>query len=104
MNLSVSAAVTSVLDTTLNERLTWLESVFATLNPGVGGTHVPIEPPLIRVQDPELHDVGARIMEVLRERLESGFMQISLANPGEPALRRIPPLAHQAREFTRHFR
>ncbi|KAL8856422.1 MAG: hypothetical protein Q9178_006992 [Gyalolechia marmorata] len=88
LNLSVSAAVTSVLDTTLNERLTWLESVFATLNPG----------------DPELHDVGARIMEVLRERLESGFMQISLANPGEPALRRIPPLAHQAREFTRHFR
>ncbi|KAI4285698.1 MAG: hypothetical protein L6R38_000436 [Xanthoria sp. 2 TBL-2021] len=88
LNLSVSAAVTSNLETTLSERLSWLESVFATINPG----------------DPDLHDVGARIMEVLRERLESGFMQISLAKPGEPALRRIPPLAHQAREFTRHFR
>ncbi|KAL8850176.1 MAG: hypothetical protein Q9221_004862 [Calogaya cf. arnoldii] len=87
LNLSVSAAVTSNLETTLNERLSWLESVFVTINPG----------------DPELHDVGARIMEVLRERLESGFMQISLANPGEPALRRIPPLAHRAREFSRHF-
>ncbi|KAL8992120.1 MAG: hypothetical protein Q9169_007357 [Polycauliona sp. 2 TL-2023] len=88
LNLSVSAAVTSTLETALNERLSWLESVFASVNPS----------------DPELHDVGARIMEVLRERLESGFMQISLANPGEPALRRIPPLAHQAREFSRHFR
>ncbi|CAL8579472.1 hypothetical protein XPA_005216 [Xanthoria parietina] len=88
LNLSVSAAVSSNLETTLSERLSWLESVFATINPG----------------DPELHDVGARIMEVLRERLESGFMQVSVANPGEPALRRIPPLAHRAREFTRHFR
>ncbi|KAL8773928.1 MAG: hypothetical protein Q9209_001358 [Squamulea sp. 1 TL-2023] len=88
INLSVAVAVTSSLDTTLDERLTWLESVFATIIPG----------------DPELHDVGARIMEVLRERLESGFMRISLANPGEPALRRIPPLAHRAREFTKHSR
>ncbi|KAL9620647.1 MAG: hypothetical protein Q9204_008187 [Flavoplaca sp. TL-2023a] len=88
LNLSVCAAVTSSLESNLSERLSWLESALATINPG----------------DPELHDVGARIMEVLRERLESGFMQISLANPGEPALRRIPPLAHQTREFSRHFR
>ncbi|KAL8812349.1 MAG: hypothetical protein Q9223_007315, partial [Gallowayella weberi] len=78
LNLSISVAVTSSLDTMLSERLTWFEAVFATLNPG----------------DPELKDVGARIMEVLRERLESGFMQISVANPSEPALRRIPTLAH----------
>ncbi|KAL8735686.1 MAG: hypothetical protein Q9181_002749 [Wetmoreana brouardii] len=88
LNLSVSAAVTSSLDTSLGERLTWLESVFSMINPG----------------DPELYDVGSRIMEVLRERLESGFMQISMANPGEPGLRRIPPLAHQAREFLRYCR
>ncbi|KAL8700473.1 MAG: hypothetical protein Q9201_005434 [Fulgogasparrea decipioides] len=80
LNLSVSAAVTSSLETSLGERLTWLEL------------------------DPELYDVGSRIMEVLRERLESGFMQISMANPGEPGLRRIPPLAHQAREFLRYCR
>ncbi|KAL8695830.1 MAG: hypothetical protein Q9224_003127 [Gallowayella concinna] len=87
LNLSISVAVTSSLDTTLSERLTWFEAVFATLNPG----------------DPELKDVGARIMEVLRERLESGFMQISVANPNEPALRRIPSLAHHVREFSKHF-
>lgn len=43
-------------------------------------------------------------MDVLRERLESGFMHISMSNAGEPALRRIPPLANRAREFQMHFR
>ncbi|KAL8952642.1 MAG: hypothetical protein Q9222_001448 [Ikaeria aurantiellina] len=88
LNLSVSAAVTSNLETNLPERLTWLETVFSTIN----------------TNDQELHDIGPRIMELLRERLEAGFMHISMANPGEPALRRIPPLAHQAREFLRRLR
>ncbi|KAL8651589.1 MAG: hypothetical protein Q9210_003172 [Variospora velana] len=80
LNLSVGAAVTLTLDTKLAERLTWL------------GT------------DPGLHDYGPRIMDVLRERLESGFMHISTTNAGEPALRQIPPLARQAREFAGSFR
>ncbi|KAL8944927.1 MAG: hypothetical protein Q9216_000088 [Gyalolechia sp. 2 TL-2023] len=88
LNLSVGAAVTSSLDNKLGERLTWLEAVFSTIRPG----------------DPELREYGSRIMDVLRERLESGFMQISMSNAGEPALRRIPPLANRAREFHMHFR
>ncbi|KAI4179784.1 MAG: hypothetical protein L6R41_007642, partial [Letrouitia leprolyta] len=88
LNLSVGAAVTSSLDNKLGERLTWLEAVFSTIRPG----------------DPELREYGSRIMDVLRERLESGFMHISMSNAGEPALRRIPPLANRAREFQMHFR
>ncbi|KAL9000260.1 MAG: hypothetical protein Q9188_005714 [Gyalolechia gomerana] len=88
LNLSVGAAVTSSLDKKLGERLTWLEAVFSTIRPG----------------DPELREYGSRIMDVLRERLESGFMHISMSNGGEPALRRIPPLANRAREFQMHFR
>ncbi|KAL8717968.1 MAG: hypothetical protein Q9225_004842 [Loekoesia sp. 1 TL-2023] len=88
LNLSVGAAVTSSLDTKLSERLTWLEAVFSTIRPG----------------DPDLREYGSRIMDVLRERLESGFMHISMTNAGEPALRRIPPLANRARELQAHFR
>ncbi|KAL8712790.1 MAG: hypothetical protein Q9220_002998 [cf. Caloplaca sp. 1 TL-2023] len=88
LNLSVGAAVTSNLETNLAERLTWLEIVFSTL----------------KANDQELRDIGPRIMELLRERLEAGFMHVSMVNPGEPALRRIPPLAHQAREFLRRLR
>ncbi|KAI4289221.1 MAG: hypothetical protein L6R35_001512 [Caloplaca aegaea] len=88
LNLSVGAAVTLTLDTKLAERLTWLGTVFSTIRPG----------------DPGLHDYGPRIMDVLRERLESGFMHISTTNADEPALRQIPPLARQAREFARSFR
>ncbi|KAL9022114.1 MAG: hypothetical protein Q9185_000732 [Variospora sp. 1 TL-2023] len=88
LNLSVGAAVTLTLDTKLAERLTWLGIVFSTIRPG----------------DPGLHDYGPRIMDVLRERLESGFMHISTTNADEPALRQIPPLARQAREFARSFR
>ncbi|KAL9028298.1 MAG: hypothetical protein Q9196_003322 [Gyalolechia fulgens] len=88
LNLSVGAAVTSSLDNKLGERLTWLEAVFSTIRPG----------------DPELREYGSRIMDVLRERLESGFMRISMSNAGEPALRRIPSLANRAREFQLHFR
>ncbi|KAL8640971.1 MAG: hypothetical protein Q9228_002175 [Teloschistes exilis] len=99
LNLSVSAAVTSNMETSLAERLTWLESVFATINPGVGASFVDGSPDVDLSQDPDLRDVGARIMEVLRERLESGFMYITMNKPNEPNLRRIPPLAHQTREF-----
>lgn len=92
------------METSLAERLTWLESVFATINPGVGANSLDGSPYVDLSQDPDLRDVGARIMEVLRERLESGFMYITMNKPNEPNLRRIPPLAHQTREFLRYFR
>ncbi|KAL8690304.1 MAG: hypothetical protein Q9218_004224 [Villophora microphyllina] len=104
LNLSVSAAVTSSLEASLAERLTWLETVFATINPGVGSNIINEQSVADLFQDPELYDVGSRIMEVLRERLESGFMHITMNNADEPSLRRIPPLAHQTREFLRYFR
>ncbi|KAI4145899.1 MAG: hypothetical protein L6R39_003652 [Caloplaca ligustica] len=88
LNLSVGAAVTSTLDTKLGQRLTWLDSVFSTIRPG----------------DPELREYGARIMDVLRERLSSGFMHISMTNPGEPALREIPRLAEKASALHASFR
>lgn len=92
------------METCLAERLTWLESVFATINPGVGANFLDGGSFADRFQDPDLRDVGSRIMEVLRERLESGFMYITMKKPNEPSLRRIPPLAHQTREFLRYFR
>ncbi|KAL8741108.1 MAG: hypothetical protein Q9190_006253 [Brigantiaea leucoxantha] len=79
LNLSVGAAITASFETNLKERLTWLE-------------------------DQELRDVGPRIMEVLKERLETYYMSSAEVNPNEPALRQIPPLARQAREMIRYFR
>ncbi|KAL8829117.1 MAG: hypothetical protein Q9170_006307 [Blastenia crenularia] len=106
LNLSVGAAVTSSLETKLAERLTWLEAVFSTIRPNVSldAKYTCDSWSLMVAQDPELREYGSRIMDVLRERLESGFMHISMTNAGEPALRRIPPLANRAREFHGHFR
>ncbi|KAL8962418.1 MAG: hypothetical protein Q9193_001176 [Seirophora villosa] len=87
----------------------WLQSEFQTyifdsylagLNPG----YLRELSSLLNLSDPELRDYGPRIMDVLRERLESGFMHISTTNGGEPALRQIPPLARQARDFAGSFR
>ncbi|KAL8908462.1 MAG: hypothetical protein Q9207_000768 [Kuettlingeria erythrocarpa] len=88
LNLSVGAAVTSTLETKLGARLTWLEAVFSTIRPG----------------DPELLEYGPRIMDVLRERLSSGFMHISITNPAEPALRQIPELSNKAGALQMSFR
>ena len=38
--LSVGAAVTSTLETNIMERLTWLETVFATIDPRVSQSQV----------------------------------------------------------------
>lgn len=55
-------------------------------------------------QDPELREYGPRIMDVLRERLSSGFMHISMTNPAEPALRQIPELSNKAGALLMSFR
>lgn len=44
LSLSVSAAVTSSLETSLGERLTWLESVFSTINPSVSDSNLTVPP------------------------------------------------------------
>lgn len=45
-----------------------------------------------------------RIMDVLVQRLESEYMRISMANPRDPSLHKIPILARKAREMKEHAR
>ena len=51
------------------------------------------------VQDPEIRDVAGKILEVLIQRLEGEYMRIAEEEPQNPALRKIPGLARQAREL-----
>ncbi|KAI9873158.1 MAG: hypothetical protein M1830_000760 [Pleopsidium flavum] len=81
--LSVGAAVTNSLETHVMERLHWLETVFATIDP----------------RDPEIREVAPKIMDVLSQRLEGQYMRIAEADPRDPVLRKIPPLTRQAREL-----
>ncbi|CAD6575433.1 MAG: hypothetical protein ASARMPREDX12_005182 [Alectoria sarmentosa] len=82
--LSVGAAVTASLATNVMERLSWLETVFHSVNP----------------RDPEIRDVAGRILEVLSQRLEGEYMRIAEEEPQNPALRKIPTLARQALKKT----
>ncbi|KAI9699399.1 MAG: hypothetical protein M1836_003010 [Candelina mexicana] len=81
--LSVSAAVTSSLENFIMERLNWLETVFATINPS----------------DMDIIEVSPKIMDVLSQRLESLYMRVAESNPQDPILRKIPPLTRQARDL-----
>ena len=103
MNLSVGAAVTSSLETNVTERLTWLEAVFHSINPRVSIPssihHTSVSDCLIHFQDPEIRDVAGRILEVLSQRLEGEYMRIAEDEPQNPALRKIPSLAKNAREL-----
>ncbi|MCJ1470571.1 hypothetical protein MMC07_009217 [Pseudocyphellaria aurata] len=80
---SVGAAVTSSLENNVMERLAWLETVFATVDP----------------YDPEIRDVAPRIIDVLSQRLEGEYMRIAEGNPHDPSLRKIAALARHAREL-----
>jgi hypothetical protein len=86
--LSVGAAVTSSLENNVMDRLAWLETVFATIDP----------------RDPEIREVAPRIMDVLCQRLESEYMRISMANPRDLSLHKIPLLVRQARELKERTR
>lgn len=81
--LSVGAVVTTSLGTNVMERLSWLETVFRLVNP----------------RDPEIREVAGKILEVLSQRLEGEYMRIAEEEPQNPALRKIPGLARQAREL-----
>ncbi|KAK4692236.1 hypothetical protein P7C71_g4925, partial [Lecanoromycetidae sp. Uapishka_2] len=56
------------------------------------------------VMDPEISEVAGRILEVLGQRLEGEYMRIAVADPHNPALRKIPELAKHARELKAHAR
>ena len=53
-------------------------------------------------QDPEIRDVAGKILEILITRLEGEYMSIAEEDPQNPALRKIPSLARQARELKSH--
>jgi hypothetical protein len=55
-------------------------------------------------QDPEIREVAPRIMDVLCQRLESEYMRISMANPRDLSLHKIPLLVRQARELKERTR
>ncbi|KAF2765322.1 hypothetical protein EJ03DRAFT_300418 [Teratosphaeria nubilosa] len=61
VRLSVSAALTSSFDTKVDERLAWLETVLHQLD----------------MRDPDIADVAPRIMDVLVQRLQGAYMQVS---------------------------
>ncbi|OJD29207.1 wd40 yvtn repeat-like-containing domain [Diplodia corticola] len=81
--LSVSAAVSSSLETNTAERLMWLDSVFASIDP----------------TDVDIKEVAPKIMDVLSSRLQAAYMQIAEKNPGDPVLRRISMLSRRAQEL-----
>ncbi|KAL1636920.1 hypothetical protein SLS56_001017 [Neofusicoccum ribis] len=81
--LSVSAAVSSSLDSNIPERLMWLDAVFGTIEP----------------RDPDIREVAPKIMDVLSSRLQAAYMQIAESNPGDPVLRKISMLSRRAREL-----
>ena len=79
VSLSVSAALTCSFDQHVDERLSWLGTVLATINLG----------------DPEIREVAPKIMDVLQTRMQGAYMQIAENNPTDPALRLVAGLSRQ---------
>ncbi|KAL5383461.1 hypothetical protein DPSP01_005860 [Paraphaeosphaeria sporulosa] len=74
--LSTGAVVTTSLQENLVERLAWLDTVLRNIDPN----------------DPEVHDVVPKIMEVIKERLTHAYMRLNESSPGDASLRRIAGL------------
>ncbi|KAL4899999.1 hypothetical protein BDW74DRAFT_104783 [Aspergillus multicolor] len=84
--LSVGVAVTSSLQTNVMQRLAWLEVVLQTVD----------------LRDTDIQDVAPKIMDILISRLNDLYMAVAKEAPGNPILRRIPPLARRATELRGH--
>lgn len=54
----------------------------------------------MKAQEPELQEVGPRIMDLLSRRLQGAFMTVAERDPTNPELRRISALARQASALT----
>lgn len=86
MALTVSAAVTSSFDTYVEQRLEWLGRIIAHID----------------VRDADIMDVAPKIMDVLAQRMQGVYMQISETNPGDSGtLRTIAALNRQVKEIRR---
>ncbi|CAK3976639.1 hypothetical protein DOTSEDRAFT_123822 [Lecanosticta acicola] len=83
--LTVSAALTSSFDTNLKERLDWLGRVLAQID----------------MRDSDIRDVAPKIMDVLSQRLQGAYMEISEANPSDTSLKSISQLNRLVNEIRR---
>ena len=83
--LSVSAAITSSLDTNTVQRLEWLGAVLDRLD----------------MRDPEIADVAPKIMEVLSQRLQGCYMVRAEQDPQDVVLRRVSVLNRRVGEVRR---
>lgn len=86
MKLTVSAAVTSSFDSYVPERLHWLGHIIG----------------FIDVQDPDIMDVAPKIMDVLGQRMQGLYMQVSESDPVDHGtLRTIAAVNRQIKEIRR---
>ena len=69
----------------MQQRLEWLSSVLESID----------------IEDPDIKEVAPKIMDVLSQRLQGAYMNISEANPSEPSLKRISTLNRQVVEVRR---
>ncbi|KAJ4348038.1 uncharacterized protein N0V89_009410 [Didymosphaeria variabile] len=81
--LSTGAVVTTSLQENLVERLVWLDTVLRNIDPN----------------DPEVHDVVPKIMEVIKERLTHAYMRLNENSPGDGSLRRIASLVKRVNDL-----
>ncbi|KAI9807554.1 MAG: hypothetical protein M1825_005494 [Sarcosagium campestre] len=79
--LSVVANITANFDNNLDERLDWVHSCFAALDP----------------KDSDIGQVLPKVVDVLVTRLEGLYMQLSERDLQDPTLLRIPPLTRFAK-------
>ncbi|SMY21618.1 unnamed protein product [Zymoseptoria tritici ST99CH_1A5] len=83
--LTVSAAVTSSFDTYVEQRLEWLDLVLKHID----------------VRDNDIRDVAPKIMDVIAQRLQGVYMQISETTPNDPTLRTVMSLNKNVQEIRR---
>jgi hypothetical protein len=83
--LTVSAAVTSSFDTYIEQRLDWLDLVLKHID----------------VRDNDIRDVAPKIMDVIAQRLQGVYMQISETTPNDPTLRTVSNLNRNVQEIRR---
>jgi hypothetical protein len=85
MSLSVSVAITASLETNIDQRLEWLQTVLTNID----------------LNDPDMKEMTPKIMDILSSRLQGAYMSISERSPGEAALKRISALHRQVGEVRR---
>ncbi|KAF2734862.1 hypothetical protein EJ04DRAFT_512167 [Polyplosphaeria fusca] len=83
--LSTGAVVSSRLDTNLLERLVWLDAVLQNINP----------------HDPEILDLVPKIMDVIKQRLTTAYINLNETQPGSILLRRISTMVTKANDMGR---